>query len=143
MLYEIYTGKTPFYNSNHKLLLNNIISKQPDFPQDMPKEAVLFISKLLQKNPKKRLGWESNDDIRNHYFFKKIDFDKVLNKSYESIFVNKVAEVKQYEFFDKECLKKDPKTAVKSFELDKSIDSLVQFENFTYTDFENVNDMND
>jgi len=39
-----------------------------------------FIKKLLNVNPKKRLGYSSFNDIKSHPLFKGIDWEKYMNK---------------------------------------------------------------
>ena len=38
---------------------------------------------MLDKNPTKRIGYKSKDEIKRHRFFQTIDWDKVYNCKYE------------------------------------------------------------
>ena len=40
-----------------------------------------FYQKLLQRDPKKRIGYDDENEIKNHPFFKDIDFDALYNKN--------------------------------------------------------------
>jgi serum/glucocorticoid-regulated kinase 2 len=43
-----------------------------------------LILKLLEKDPKKRLGRNEADDIKKHIFFRNIDWDLLKRKLYNS-----------------------------------------------------------
>ena len=43
-------------------------------------EAKDLIKKLLKKDADKRLGSQNEDDIKNHPWFAKLNFEKILNK---------------------------------------------------------------
>lgn len=84
IVYEMIFQKTPFYNNEMSVMLNNIVSNEIVFPEkeDLSKIEGLtdvcleFINSLLVKNPDYRLG--SNDDfkmIENHPFFDGFNFD--------------------------------------------------------------------
>lgn len=51
------------------------------FPSKLSKQAVDLMKKLLDKNPKTRLGnFYGAEDIKNHEWFKGVDWDKYLKK---------------------------------------------------------------
>ena len=66
LLYEMVVGITPFFNKNRYQLFENIKGKRPKFPDrsrysiEYSDEIVDLISRLLEKDPQKRLG--SNGD---------------------------------------------------------------------------------
>ena len=80
-------GQLPFQHSNERVL-NLICNEEVHFPQDVrykmkngvqtvsvSEEARDIISKLLNKNPKKRLGYQNDfKEILIHPWFKEIDF---------------------------------------------------------------------
>jgi serine/threonine protein kinase len=53
-----------------------------------------FISKLLEKDVKKRLGHGNTEcqDLKNHSWFKDIDFEKLYNKEIDAPYKPKVSE---------------------------------------------------
>lgn len=81
-------GQLPFQHSNERVLYNLICNEEVHFPQDVrykmkngvqtvsvSEEARDIISKLLNKNPKKRLGYQNDfKEILIHPWFKEIDF---------------------------------------------------------------------
>jgi serum/glucocorticoid-regulated kinase 2 len=42
---------------------------------------------LLEKNPKDRLGYNSSDEIKNHPWFEKVNWNALLTKSIKAPFV--------------------------------------------------------
>ena len=97
MLYLFFSGVTPFKGKTDEETLENIknvkysweiIHKNEIKKINIPEEAKDLIQKILVKDPKERLGYNSKDysEIKNHPFFKGINFD---NLSEEPIPLNK------------------------------------------------------
>ena len=86
MLYLFFMGRTPFKGKTEIDTLNNIRNVKYDFETfdktEIPKEAKDLISKILIKDPSKRIGYNSYDynEIKNHPFFKGINFDNIENE---------------------------------------------------------------
>ena len=94
ILYLFFVGKTPFKGKNDDETLNNIRNVKYSFEFEkkninMPKEAKDLIEKILIKDPTKRIGFGSKDykEIKDHPFFKGIDFDNLFE---EPIPLNKI-----------------------------------------------------
>jgi len=49
----------------------------PDFLNEV---EFSLLRKLLEKNPKKRLGYKSVDEIKRHPFFKNINWNKISKR---------------------------------------------------------------
>lgn len=43
---------------------------------------LIILKRLLERNPEKRIGVKDKNEIKNHPFFKGIEWDKVLKKEY-------------------------------------------------------------
>ena len=98
MLYLFFVGKTPFKGKNDEETLNNIRNVNYSFDIkikhekktiNIPNEAKDLIQKILIKDPTKRIGFGSKDykEIKEHPFFKGIDFDNLFE---EPIPINKI-----------------------------------------------------
>ena len=80
MIYLFFTGITPFNAKKESELLENIKNVKYSFDNtDIPDDAKDLISKILVKDPKQRIGYNSKDysEIKNHPFFKGINFDEL------------------------------------------------------------------
>ena len=82
MLYLFFTGTTPFKAKKESEILENI--KNVNYTLDnneniIPDDAKDLISKILVKDPKKRIGYNSKDysEIKSHPFFNGIDFENL------------------------------------------------------------------
>ena len=83
MLYLFFTGITPFKTKNEFEIFENIKNVKYSFNNtEIPDDAKDLISKILIKDPKKRIGYNSKDysEIKNHPFFKGINFDELQNQ---------------------------------------------------------------
>ena len=83
MIYLFFTGTTPF-NTKESEILENIKNVKYSFDSaDIPDDAKDLISKILVKDPKERIGYNSKDysEIKNHPFFKGINFDDLENEA--------------------------------------------------------------
>ena len=88
LIYELATGK-PAYNANNLKSLYELIKKNKiNFNiSGLHGDIKDLIEKILVKDPNKRVDLE---DIKQHPYFKDIDFDKVLRKEYGKIETEKI-----------------------------------------------------
>lgn len=83
LMYNLYKGYTPLNCKKNHLDISN--KKQEVYYDDktFSKEAKSLISSLIEFNPKKRIGKTGIKEIKDHVYFKDIDFDKIFNKLYK------------------------------------------------------------
>lgn len=82
LLYEMVVGASPFDFQTQKELFAQITDGQIRFPKLMSPQLKLFLSQLLAKNPKERLGAKFGlSEIVNHPWCSDIDFVKIASKS--------------------------------------------------------------
>ncbi|XP_047069488.1 serine/threonine-protein kinase UCN-like [Lolium rigidum] len=79
LVYEMAFGRTPFKGKNRKETFRNVLHMEIDFPGDtqrrMP-ELTDLISRLLERDPARRLGYAGGaDEIRAHPFFAGMAWD--------------------------------------------------------------------
>lgn len=90
LVYELITGRPPFFNQNHKKLGNLIVKGNIIFPDPIKHKIKMsdasksFISQLLEKNPQKRLGLNGPEEIMSHEWFDNVDFASILKKKIKS-----------------------------------------------------------
>lgn len=70
IMFEMLTGRSPFYSPNYESILENILFKDISFTQIKSKKARDLVSKLLDRNKNTRIGSENDalDIIEDPYF---------------------------------------------------------------------------
>jgi len=83
LIYELLIGVTPFNAQSNKEIYQNIIKKKVLFPKKISSSAKDLILRLLEKDPKARLGCTKLgiDEIKRHKWFSNIKWDKVANRT--------------------------------------------------------------
>jgi serine/threonine protein kinase len=94
--YELTTGSVPFYSTSPIEIKKKIIRCEIDFDSRFNSNLRNFISRLLDKNPKKRLGANGVQEIKDHKYFKGIDWDRVFSKKYQILDLTSLKRVKDY-----------------------------------------------
>ncbi|KAI6207738.1 Ribosomal protein S6 kinase [Aphelenchoides besseyi] len=85
---QLLTGCSPFtvdgdHNSAQEVA-RRVLNKPVPFPKTMDDISRQFISSLLDRNPATRLGINGFDDIKNHEFFRGIDFSLLEQRKVKS-----------------------------------------------------------
>ncbi|KAM0514514.1 hypothetical protein ACHAPE_006809 [Trichoderma viride] len=100
LLYEMLTGLPPFYDENTNEMYRKILSEPLHFSDVVPPAAKDLLTKLLNRDPKKRLGANGSAEIKAHPFFHDIDWRKLLQRKYEPTFKPSVADAMDTTNFD-------------------------------------------
>jgi len=81
LLYEMLVGIPPYYSNSKEQLYQNIQSGPLQLPKFLSEDARALLIALLNRNPYKRLGSGKEDakQIKEHPFFKKINWDDAIN----------------------------------------------------------------
>ena len=81
LLYEMLTGLPPFYCSDREKLFRKIQHSQLEYPTYITGSSLHLLQGLLTKDPTRRLGSGPTDadEIKNHPFFKNIDWIRLAN----------------------------------------------------------------
>ncbi|XP_062478966.1 microtubule-associated serine/threonine-protein kinase 2 isoform X3 [Pezoporus occidentalis] len=88
ILYEFLVGCVPFFGDTPEELFGQVISDEIAWPEGddaLPPDAQDLISKLLRQNPLERMGTGSAFEVKQHRFFKDLDWNGLLRQKAEFI----------------------------------------------------------
>ncbi|KAF5867238.1 serine/threonine protein kinase psk1 [Aspergillus alliaceus] len=83
LAYDLLTGSPPFKANNHAKLQEKILKQKLPLPYFLGPDAKDLLTRLLRKDPAKRLGYHMPKDlqtIKNHRFFRKIDWKALTRR---------------------------------------------------------------
>ncbi|KAI8090062.1 uncharacterized protein BX664DRAFT_264234 [Halteromyces radiatus] len=99
--YEFIYGYPPFNDESPDKVFENILSRRINWHEDeivVSAECRDFMERLMTLDPDKRLGASGPDEVKQHAFFKNIDWDNLLTKS--PAFVPQLADDEDTAYFD-------------------------------------------
>ena len=95
IIYEFMNGYRPYLGRNRKEIKEAVLARQIHvhrkqlFENGWSFESGDLINKLLYRKPHKRLGCNNINEIKEHSWFKNINWDELLNKKMKSPFIPK------------------------------------------------------
>ncbi|KAJ5556138.1 Serine/threonine-protein kinase gad8 [Penicillium pulvis] len=110
LLYEMLTGLPPFYDENTNEMYRKILQEPLTFPSSdiVPPAARDLLTRLLDRDPQRRLGASGAAEIKSHHFFANIDWRKLLQRKYEPSFRPNVSDARDTDNFDEEFTSEKP-----------------------------------
>lgn len=84
--FDLMTGSPPFRGGNHAKIQDNIVKQKLVMPYFLSADAKDLLTRLLRKEPNKRLGSNMPKDLalmKKHRFFRKIDWKKLAAREME------------------------------------------------------------
>ncbi|CAH9126357.1 unnamed protein product [Cuscuta epithymum] len=93
LLYEMLTGRPPYFGGNRHKLQQKIIKDKIKLPAYLSNDAHSLLKGLLQKETSKRLGsgLKGSDEIKAHKWFRPINWKKLEAREIQPSFCPKVA----------------------------------------------------
>lgn len=78
ILFELYTGKPPFYTNSIYTLIQNIVRDPVKYPTNLSNEFKSFLKGLLNKRPQERLGWPQ---LLDHPFVRETEEERLRREA--------------------------------------------------------------
>ena len=130
--YEMLTGKIPFKIKNNKIDLS-VFEEKINFKENMNPLIIDLINRLLEINPKKRIGYGENDSkqIKEHKYFSDVDWNKYMNKEIEPPFIPGFEGEQDLKYFDKIFID-EPVNSNRTTIMSRS-NATSEYNGFTYT----------
>ena len=134
LMYEMLVGK-PLFNFNNINININEYKKPLQLSTGFSDEAKDLITKLLDLDPKKRIGAGPNgvEDLKKHPYFKKIDWKELENKNVKAPFVPDLNGETDLKYFDK-MFTDEINITRESDELNETNKTIDNYVNFSYYD---------
>ncbi|XP_009990245.1 PREDICTED: microtubule-associated serine/threonine-protein kinase 4, partial [Tauraco erythrolophus] len=88
ILYEFLVGCVPFFGDTPEELFGQVISDEINWPEEdeaPPPDAQDLITLLLRQNPLERLGTGGACEVKQHRFFRNLDWNSLLRQKAEFI----------------------------------------------------------
>lgn len=105
LAFDFLTGAPPFQANNHAKILDKIVKSKLSMPYFLGPDAKDLLTRLLRKDPSKRLGGTMPKDmaiIKKHRFFRKIDWVKLERREVQPPIVPLVTDPELAENFSSE-----------------------------------------
>ncbi|XP_019436737.1 PREDICTED: probable serine/threonine protein kinase IREH1 isoform X1 [Lupinus angustifolius] len=83
ILFELLVGHPPFNAEHPQSIFDNILNRKipwPAVPEEMSPEAQDLIDRLLTEDPDQRLGARGASEVKQHVFFKDINWDTLARQ---------------------------------------------------------------
>ncbi|KAK8866332.1 hypothetical protein M9Y10_009293 [Tritrichomonas musculus] len=126
LLYELLYCKNPFHDDNKDRFYFNVTQGKLSFPDDADPVAVDLISHLLDRDMKKRYGF---DQVMNHEFMSGLNENDVYNKKYTPHFVPELKNEEDVKYCDPECVNEPAVDSIATLPLGED----QRFQGFSYS----------
>ena len=120
LMYEMICGYPPFYHKSREKLFSLIKNPIVSYPSDISPESIDFFKNIFVSNPKFRLGAKGANEIKNHCFFKDINWNDILAMKVKPPFMPRVSRPDETRYIHSEFLEE---TAIDSYKTCESLNS--------------------
>ena len=102
LLYEMICGVDPFADDSPMKIYENILEGKIKFTSDFDDNSKSLIKHLVERDISKRYGNLKNgvEDIKNHEFFKSMNWDKLLKQEINAEFIPKIKQDNKLSYYD-------------------------------------------
>lgn len=128
------SGRPPFFNKNKRKVLEEVRSGKILMKKSFSVYARDLLTKLLERNPKKRLGYgqKGAQDIMDHPFFESIDWPKLAKKEMKPPYIPKTRKEDDLRHIDRMFLDEKVEDTPAASDLNLIEKKNNHFKEFTY-----------
>ncbi|KAL7310939.1 Serine/threonine kinase, variant 2 [Mucor circinelloides] len=110
LVYEMLLGQSPFRGEDEDEIFDAILEDEILYPVNMSRDSVSICQRLLNRDPKKRLGAGPSDaaEIKEHPFFYGVNWDDMLAKRVPPPFCPSITGPLDTSNFDEEFTRERP-----------------------------------
>ncbi|KAI8331298.1 kinase-like domain-containing protein [Blakeslea trispora] len=135
ILYEMIAGITPFWADNHADMYKRVLEDPLEFPSNMfDYETAEFLSDILDRDPRTRLGANGIDEIKKHVYFADISWEDIRQRRVQPPYLPPIKDELDLTNFDQEFLTMSPALTPVSSEIELSDQMQGVFDNYSFTD---------
>ncbi|KAI8640665.1 kinase-like domain-containing protein [Parasitella parasitica] len=135
ILYEMLAGITPFWADNHSDMYQRVLNDALEFPADIfDYETAEFLSDVLDRDPRTRLGAQGVEEIKNHVYFADITWDDIRNRRLQPPYLPPVTDELDFTNFDPDFLAMSPALTPVPSEVEFSDEVQDIFDGYSFTD---------
>jgi len=118
-------------------MYRRILSQPVRFPPHVSENARDLIKKLLERDPKKRLGVGGANEIKSHPFFSSIDWEKLVKREITPPFIPTISGELGINNFDKQFVDEPiPKSIMEDDRIRVDVEIDETFPGFSYSEEE-------
>ncbi|CAI2363261.1 unnamed protein product [Moneuplotes crassus] len=133
IMFEMLSGESPFADKSTSKTLKNICYADVCYKEIYSKKAQKLISRLLERNPKKRLGANQGAiEIMQDPFFKEINWNELKDKNVKPPFAPKNRSECCVKYFSQEFIEEDAEDSFVESSLTVLQKSANHIDRFTY-----------
>ncbi|KAI8087822.1 kinase-like domain-containing protein [Gilbertella persicaria] len=132
LVYEMLLGQSPFRGEDEDEIFDAILEDEILYPVNMSRDSVSICQRLLNRDPKRRLGAGPSDaaEIKEHPFFHGVNWDDMLNKRVPPPFCPTITSPLDTSNFDEEFTRERPALTPINSVLNRVEQQ--EFQNFSY-----------
>ncbi len=104
LIYEMVCGRPPFVAKSRETLFKMIQNPSVYYPNDISEDIVDFLNKIFIANPLLRLGHNGAEEIKNHPFFKPVNWDVIIDKKQRPPFMPRIQNLFDTKYIHQEFL---------------------------------------
>lgn len=135
ILYEMLAGITPFWADNHADMYRRVLEDPLEFPADIfDYETAEFLSDILDRDPRTRLGANNVQEIKDHVYFADISWDDIKQRRLQPPYLPPVKDALDFTNFDPDFLAMSPALTPAASQVEFADEYNDIFDGYSFTD---------